>query len=133
MARTAHPGNDRTRQAVTRIFRQILAELDLGWQDVTLYCVDTVHPTDSWTAADTDAMWQYRQARINVYLPTVANHVDADLRAVLMHELVHVLINPMESLTKEKHTAQCELAVENVTRALLKTSRTPRTSRKAQK
>lgn len=104
---------------IDRIFTHWTDVLGMNWMHLVLYRSDTSHETDSDCAADTSAKWQYRSAKITVYLPTVANHTDEDLEGIIVHELVHVLINPMESLMKDRDTNQCELAVENVALALM--------------
>lgn len=106
-------------ERISVIFHEWYALLELDWCNVTLYRSDAARPDDSDCAADTDSKWQYRQARIAFYLPALANHDDSDLESVIVHELVHVMINGMESKVAEKFTDQCELAVENVTRALI--------------
>lgn len=93
--------------------------LQLNWMHLVLVRCDSTHDTDSDCAMDTDAKWQYRSGRIRVYLPTIANHTDEELEWLLVHELVHVMINPMESLMKDRDTNQCELAVENIAVALM--------------
>lgn len=106
-------------ERIERIFTHWTEVLELNWMHLVLYRSDTSNSDDADCAADTSAKWQYRSAKITVYLPTVANHSDEDLEGIIVHELVHVLIHPMESLTKDKDTDQCELAVENVALALM--------------
>jgi hypothetical protein len=107
------------RTRIYRIFNDWLDLLEMRWLAVTVSCSDAAHAEDAWCAADTDAKWEYRQAKITVYLPTVANHDDADLEDIIVHELCHVLLAPMESLRKDSETKACELAVENTARALI--------------
>lgn len=110
------------RALVEREFTWLVKHLGVGdWLDLTLHCSESDHPTDAWCAADTEAKWEYRQAKIKVYLPAVAGHTRKDVRGILLHEIVHAIVAPMESLIKENdaHTRQCELAVETLTRAFL--------------
>lgn len=107
------------RTRIYDIFNDWLDLLEMRWIDVSVQCSDSAHPDDAWTAADTDAKWEYRQAKITMYLPTIANHDDDDLRDIIVHELVHVLLAPMESLRKDSETKVCELAVESTARALI--------------
>ncbi|MDE3023764.1 MAG: hypothetical protein KGI54_18265, partial [Pseudomonadota bacterium] len=72
----------------------------------------------------TMADWEYRQASLNWNLPLVATFTDDELKAVAVHELVHVLTAPIwESIptgrTRDNLFRLNELATENVSRVLL--------------
>jgi hypothetical protein len=111
--------HEELRTRIYAIVNEWLDLLEMRWLHITVSCSDSEHPDDSYTAADTDAKWEYRQAKITFYLPSIANHDDEDLEGIIVHELVHVLLAPMESLRKDSETKQCELAVENTARALI--------------
>lgn len=90
--------------------------------DVTHIWVDQPYDADNdgeRTHADTRCLWQYKSAVVRWYLPTMAL-LDADaVEATVVHELVHVMVNPMESHVPDRFVEQREFAVETVTRALL--------------
>ncbi len=104
---------------VSTIFHVLLDQLNMSWCDVTLFRSDSLRTDDTGCAADTETEWKYRSARVVVYLPTIAHFNDSDIRTVLAHELVHILVAPMESKVPARHTDLCELAVENVARSLV--------------
>ena len=73
------------------------------------------------TICETTTDWEYRQSVMDWCLPIVAVLTDLELRRTAVHEAVHVIVAPMEMQVKDKDLANklCELAVENVTRAIL--------------
>lgn len=106
------------RARVSALFEMWMERLHLDWMYVGLFFSDNVRSDDENCAMDTDTKWQYRSAKINVYLPAIAHNDDDDIELLLLHEFVHVMVNPMESLIKERDTDRSELAVENVARAI---------------
>lgn len=48
--------------------------------------------------ATTHAQWQYLDANIKWYLPSAVRHNDEILEKILLHEFVHVLLAPEQSL-----------------------------------
>lgn len=71
------------------------------------------------TIADTTAQWEYRKAHIRWYLPCAISLDDAELETTVVHELVHVLLAPMEH-NEDNEEKLNEFAVETMTLALLK-------------
>lgn len=90
--------------------------------------------------ATTESRWQYMQGIIKWYLPSAVRHDDQTLEKVLVHELVHILLAPEQTLidTEIVHTSahgnytetqsnalsernyeHIELATEMTTKALL--------------
>jgi hypothetical protein len=72
------------------------------------------------TVAETMTYWQYRDARVNWYLPSASRLGFMALEGVMVHELSHVLLAPMEANIKSNREELGELATENVARAILK-------------
>jgi hypothetical protein len=91
----------------------------MRWVEIHTVTVSGSRADDEKCCADTDAMWQYRSAKVTFYLRPLATMTLQDIDSVIVHELVHVLLSSMESAVAGKHTDQCELAVENVARAIL--------------
>lgn len=91
----------------------------LGLSHVTIKhtMLGNVHDESPDVVADTKAYWEYRNAEITWYLGKVATLSDETLEGTVVHELVHVLLAPMESHIPEKYNEQSEFTVENVTRA----------------
>lgn len=91
------------------------------------------------TTALTEARWQYLTAKIKWFLPSAVRHSDTELEKILVHELVHVLLAPEQTLVFERaideaegmtdadsdklmlrYSEQLELSTEMTTRALWK-------------
>lgn len=119
---TSSKANDVTRTQVLRLFEELTTKFETDWLYIKLNLSDAAHPQDAQCAADADSKWEYRMVTITVYLPTVANHTDGQMRGILAHELIHGIVAPMESLVKDgdANIRQCELAVESLTRTFLK-------------
>lgn len=79
------------------------------------------------TCAITNAHWQYMKAKIRWLMPIVVGISDNRLLATAVHELVHVLLNPLDSFhifpgddpRANDATKANEFTTESVTRALL--------------
>lgn len=104
---------------VCAAFDEWVVLLKLDWIGITLVRNDGAHAENEDVAADTTAKWQYRQAMIRAYLSAMATSTDEEIENIIVHELAHILVNPMEDKVPSKHEDQCELAVENVARALV--------------
>ncbi len=95
----------------------VLEALEMSWITIVLKFSELTHPDR--VVAETVTDFEYRQASIKWYLPTSILEEDTSLRRIVIHEIVHVLVAPMEGLVKESplRIKMCELAVENLTRA----------------
>lgn len=73
--------------------------------------------------AVTTAHWQYKRARIRWYLQMTAMQTDNRLFATAVHELVHLLLNPLDSLLDTAadpvYAAMNEYTCETITRAIM--------------
>lgn len=114
-----NPVHDPVWDRCQRIFTEWTDRLEMNWIHIALYRSDTVRSDDEGCAADTSAKWEYRRAKIAIYMPNVMNNTDEDLEDIIVHELVHVLAASMEQFVKEKDTALSEFAVETISRALI--------------
>jgi len=72
------------------------------------------------TAAVCTTKWEYRTANIDWYLPNLCDQDEQDLEQIVVHEYCHVLNAPVEAHTSAANSKFCEIAAENVARALLK-------------
>ena len=72
----------------------LLETLEMAWITVT-YKFSTKTEGDR-VAAETTTDWEYRQAAIEFSLPITTLLTDLELRRICVHELVHVLVAPMD-------------------------------------
>jgi hypothetical protein len=71
--------------------------------------------------ANTCAQWEYHAATIKWYLFTCAGVDDRQLEHTVVHELTHVLTDPMEShLRGGKMDKTCEHTVETIAQAIIR-------------
>ena len=71
--------------------------------------------------ASINALWQYKNHSINIFLPKVAE-IDSDyeLTEALVHEFVHVFINPFQKEDPTKAEEEIlEFATQSITYAIL--------------
>lgn len=97
------------------------------------------------TTAVTESRWQYMQAKVKWYLPSMIRHSDEALEGTLVHELCHVLLGAEQVLVFEKavdaaegmadsdadalmdrYSEQLELSTELTARAILRGWREPK-------
>jgi hypothetical protein len=100
---------------------EVQEELDLGWATI-IHRFSSHHADgDERVACHTTVDWEYRQAGMLWYVRETMAESDLNLRRIIVHEMVHVMLAPMESLVDSSHLKDkvCELAVENVTRAIM--------------
>lgn len=98
-----------------------------GWDVRHLYIESKVDTESPEVLAETEAHWQYHQACIRWSLPNVAGVDDKYLEGTVVHELVHVLVSPIESQLRTDEgdhagivNGLCEFAVDEVARAILR-------------
>ena len=101
----------------------ILEELGVSAWMTVRHKYSTRNDEDARIGAETTTDWEYRQATIEWVLPITSQLTNLELHRLAVHEVVHTLLAPMESLVKcvqnDPKALLCELAVENVTRAIL--------------
>lgn len=118
MSRATHQ-----RKLVRALTAEWLERLGLDtWFQVTLKFVDAPEKDDTadeGTAAVCEGDWSYRFCRIRVFLPNILNYNKRDLEQMLVHELCHGLVAPMESHVKDRWIAEREHTVETLARAFL--------------
>jgi hypothetical protein len=112
---------DKEQERIELIMEHVLEELRLDWVTIRLKWNTTMGAESDRTACKTTTDWEYRQSSMDWCLPLTAAMTDLELLRLVVHEVIHVLVAPMEMLIKDQELSNkvCELAVENVTRALL--------------
>ena len=107
-----------TKDRIETLFEFWRAQLGLDWLTIAVGYSEGELAGEPSTCATTTALWQYRDASLMFYLPACALLDDDELERVVVHELVHVLNNPIETHLKgrEEHI---EFAAESVTRAIM--------------
>ena len=68
----------------------------------------------------TAANWQYRDALFTWYLPRISLLDPDHVELLVVHELVHVLLNPIDPKT---HKKRLEFVTESIARALIKAAK----------
>lgn len=99
------------------------AHAGFNWWRITYVWDRNEKPDFPHTAADCEAWWQYRSAKITFYLPVCEDADDEELERIVVHELVHVLIGSIHNFENDETREMTEYATENVTRALLYTNK----------
>lgn len=105
----------RHRRRVERLAKKWLHALGLKWWGVTINYYDVLHGSEQApgqeTVMVTSVQWQYVQATIDVFLPTVAAIDDVELERAFVHECMHILVAEMrEDDEDNKHEDRtCEL------------------------
>lgn len=113
------PEHKAAKKQIQRLAKKWAPLAPPGWDVKHLYLeiTDDEHET---VMAESKAAWEYHQASIRWYLPACCGQEDAYIEATMVHELVHVLVAPMEQQLPDEQTKLCEYTVEQVTRAILR-------------
>lgn len=93
--------------------------LDPRWMRVEHVFIEGENDEDHTTLADTTANWQYGEAKIRWFLPTMLRLSDSEIEATIVHEYVHVLLSPVEERIPGKYDEMTEYAVESIARAII--------------
>ena len=105
-------------QRILSIAAIIETEMDLGWLDI----VHKFDPRsgDERVICETHPDWEYRQASLLWNIECCAARTDEELTDTMIHELVHVLIDPLWSVACKVKGARRlnEFSVECVARAI---------------
>ena len=109
------------RARVERCVAELQKEFDLGWITI-INKYDTVTDGER-ICCETTCDPEYRQNSLKWNLTMVALSTDEELTAVVIHEFVHVLIaclwDFLPAKIKNDFSRLNEMAVENVTRAIV--------------
>lgn len=108
------------------IYLEYYKLLGLGWWSVDLVWMDGgVSREDGTTAADCWVAWPYRKAEIRFFLEEIQGYSDEKMRQLVLHEILHIFVNPMREGWPEqgsKGFEHCmkmeEMVVSSLERAL---------------
>lgn len=114
-----NPHYENLRNDIVELGTKWQSILDLGHFTVNHVFRETIKEDEPDTLADTKAFWQYRQARIAWYLPTLSQFDKPEVENAMVHELTHTLLAPIAENMKSGKDDLMELSTENVTRALM--------------
>lgn len=112
---------------VRRIVKKWFGPLGLEWWDVTVNYIYETQPSGTHLGADVGAStrphWEYKQASINFYLPTLLGMDLEGLEKLVVHELVHLHLSIMqadvEPSQQDDYQKLVELTTTVVTEAFL--------------
>lgn len=94
------------------------ADMGLGWFKIDFVWERERDATTPATIAKTTSAWQYRHGTIQWFLPACQQISDEELESSVIHEFVHVLINPLCVVSESGDLdLQHEYATETITRA----------------
>lgn len=80
---------------VEALIEKWAAPLGILWWDVDYHWHRLKDEDSPGCAASATTQWQYIQARVNWYLPTIADLSDKDLERAVVHEHLHILVDEM--------------------------------------
>jgi hypothetical protein len=113
------PEHRATKRRIQGFIREWKALVPPGVEVVHIF-VEDVNQDEPKTLADTVSQWQYHNAKIRWYLSAAASCEDSYLEGTVVHELVHVLVAPIEETIPAKLTNLSEHTVEAIAKAFLK-------------
>lgn len=117
------PQYETAKATVLRLAEKWQALLGLDRIKIEYVFVESFHDDGHSVIADTEAFWEYHLAKIRWFLPAMIRETDEGIEEDLVHELVHVLLNPIERHVPTKLDEQKEFTVESVTQAILSVHR----------
>lgn len=101
-----------TKRRVKKVFDLWLPIMGLENWKITLKWQREYWEDDDHTQARTRPMWQYLAAEIHFYLPALHDETDEEIVDVVVHELAHCLVDPMNNSKGDRE--KVEFATESV-------------------
>lgn len=115
------PEHKAAKQQISRLAKRWACLIPTGWDVKHLYLETTNDNDDSHAImAETKTQWEYQQASIRWHLPSCCGQEDSWIEGTMVHEMVHVLVAPMESQLPNSQSKLCEHTVETVAKAILR-------------
>lgn len=110
---------DAVKEKIGEIVDLWTGRLGLKWFTIkVVYDYDSC-PDEPATAAIAECHWQYRQGKITFYLPVLLGNDYDGIKRIVVHELCHFLVSPIQDYSTDESRARTELAVSLVTDAIL--------------
>lgn len=95
------------------------------------------HEDDRETMAIVNALWEYKSATLNIYVPSINDNCPepSEVCRVLLHEFVHCMIDPLTPDTPENdhHRQIVEFTTQTVTDNMMRMFENPDLFTKTQK
>ena len=93
--------------------------MNLSWYTIDHTFRESFNEEDPQIIAETEGHWEYREGRMRWYLARVSGLTPEELELTVVHEMVHLLTEPMEKHLTNAFTEHCEYAVTCISKALL--------------
>ena len=109
------------KQRVENVLEKFIKPLGFAWWDVGVVFErqPSLDDTDNKEVQGTcQSFWQYRSATLTFYLASLSGVNDRDLEDMVIHELCHILVAPVEDYSSPDKQDKTELATTNVAFAL---------------
>ena len=96
-----------------------LEKLYIEHWDIQVCYVPAYCHSDRAIRARAKCQWEYRNGTIEFFLVPLADCTRRELEGVVLHELVHFIVDPV--VTKKTDSKCCECVVVDITNALMNT------------
>jgi len=112
------------KRVIKKYIHQWMNMLGLGWWNVTVnYYDDPATIIQLFASAESDGIviakvsadWKYGSATLSINLPAFEGRTEDDIERIVVHELVHILVNEM----REGEIHHEERVVTGLTKAFL--------------
>ncbi len=104
---------------ISRLLNQWIKRLGLIEWDVKVQFLRELHENDQEIRAECDCAWEYRQIGITFYVPSMEGYDEETITDVVVHELVHGIVNEMRpALPNEAVMKHEERVVTHVAKAI---------------
>lgn len=90
-----------------------------GWWSIEVGFDPNTNQEDPQIIASTETLWEYRDAKIVFHLPICSTLTEKELEEAVVHEFCHILVASVQTTETEDARARTELAVTNVSKAMV--------------
>jgi predicted SprT family Zn-dependent metalloprotease len=109
---------NKAKKRVLQVVGEWVPIMGLEWYTINHQFNEATDSSDEQTQATTNTTWYYREATMTWHLPKLALLEDDELENVVVHELVHILLDPIHP-EGDGINHHLEYATECLARALL--------------
>jgi hypothetical protein len=104
---------------VKKVWSKWYDALGLSWYRIDRYWNRSRNEDCADEVANTATNWQYRTAAITFNLPACVDLDDDKLEEVIVHEMSHILVGPIQDFRDDQAREITEYTVTTVARALI--------------